>query len=246
MDQIWYVLPIVMFAAVVRGYSGFGFAVIAVIGLNFFFDPQQSVAIILSLDLICSLNLWKQATKQANLPVLKKLIFGAFLGIPIGYCFLFFMPSEILKLLICFVVLALTILLLSSFRPFDAEKNNTKIAFGLASGAGTASASIGGPMIVYYMLSSNLSIISQRATMILFFIASEALSLITLAGGGLIDEKLPKALLILVIPTLLSVHYGQYLFNRKPPLSLKSFALPIMTIVSLLGIVNSSHALIAQ
>lgn len=71
MEQIWYVLPIVIFAAVVRGYSGFGFAVIAVVGLNLFFKPQQSVAIVLSLDLICSLNLWRQAVKQAHFPALK-------------------------------------------------------------------------------------------------------------------------------------------------------------------------------
>jgi len=243
-EQIWFVIPIVMFAAVVRGYSGFGFAVIAVVGLNFFFEPKQSVAIVLSLDLICSINLWKQALKQADLTILKKLIMGSLLGIPIGYCFLLFIPAETLKLLICFGILALALLLFSSFRPFNANKSSTKFGFGLASGAGTASASIGGPMIVYYMLSSHLTTSAQRATMILFFIASEALAVTTLIGGGLVDSTLPKALLILTIPTLLSVHYGQILFNRKPPLSLKSFALPIMTVVALLGIANSTMTML--
>ena len=246
MEQIWYVMPIVIFAAIVRGYSGFGFAVIAVVGLNFFFEPQQSVAIVLSLDLICSLNLWKQAVKQANFSTLKKLIFGAVLGIPIGYCFLLFIPAEILKLLICFGILILAMLLFSSFRPFDADKNSSKIGFGLASGAGTASASIGGPMIVYYMLSSHLSTSTQRATMILFFIASEGLAVIMLITGGLVDSTLPKALLILTIPTLFAVRYGQYLFNRKPPDSLKSFALPIMVIVAFIGLVKTVSTMLAS
>ena len=239
MEQIWYVMPIVMFAAIVRGYSGFGFAVIAVVGLNFFFEPQQSVAIVLSLDLLCSINLWKQAVKQADFPTLRKLIFGAILGIPIGYCFLIFIPAEILKVLICVAILVLALLLFSSFRPFNADKNNTKISFGLASGAGTASASIGGPMIVYYMLSSHLSTSTQRATMILFFIASEGIAVISLISGGLTDSTLPKAVLILIIPALIAVKYGQHLFNKKPPTSLKSFALPIMVIIALLGMVNS-------
>jgi len=56
-----------MFAAVVRGYSRFGFAVITVVGLILFFEPQQSVAITLSLDLICSINLYNQAIKQADI-----------------------------------------------------------------------------------------------------------------------------------------------------------------------------------
>lgn len=240
MEEIWFVLPVVIFAAVIRGYSGFGFAVIAVVGLNFFFEPKQSVLIVLSLDLICSLNLWRQAIKQANFPTLKKLIIGSILGIPIGYVFLLIIPAEILKLLICFGVLILAALLFSNFRAFDSNKTATKISFGLASGAGTASASIGGPMIVYYMLASNLSTSTQRATMILFFITSESLAIITLISGGLVDNTLPQALLILTFPTIAAVYFGQYLFNRKPPQSLKSFALPIMVIVALLGIINTT------
>ena len=243
MEQIWYVIPVVMFAAVVRGYSGFGFAVIAVVGLNLFFEPQQSVAIILSLDLICSLNLFRQAFKQADFSVLKALIIGSILGIPVGYCSLLFIPADILKLLICLGILILALLLCSKTRPLNANKKSIKLGFGIASGAGTASASIGGPMIVYYMLSSNLPTSTQRATMILFFIASEALALLTLFTGGLVDAMLPKALLILVIPTLASVYYGQHLFNRNPPQSLKSFALPVMIIVAVLGIINASLTL---
>ena len=239
MEQIWYVIPVVMFAAAVRGYSGFGFAVIAVVGLNFFFEPKQSVAIVLSLDLLCSINLWKQAVKQADFSVLKNLILGSILGIPIGYCFLLFIPADILKLLICIAILVLAMLLFSSFRPFDASKNSSKIGFGLASGAGTASASIGGPMIVYYMLSSHLNTSAQRATMILFFIASEGIAIMSLIAGGQTDSTLFKAVLILILPTLLAVKYGQYQFNKKPPESLKSFALPIMVIVAVLGMIPS-------
>ncbi len=240
MEQIWLAIPIVMFAGVVRGFSGFGFTAIAVVGLNFFLEPQQSVAVVLSLDVICSVNLWRAALKQADLTTLKKLIFGSVLGIPVGYCFLLLIPAEILKLLICIVILGLSLLLFSEFRPFNAEKTSTKIGFGLASGAGTASASVGGPMILYYMLSSNLSTSSQRATMILFFIASELVAVIGLIAGGMVDSTLPKAILILVIPTLIAGYVGQVLFKRKPPQSLKSFALPVMIAVALLGIINSA------
>jgi len=243
-EQIWLVIPVVIFAGVVRGFSGFGFAAIAVVGLNFFLEPQQSVALVLSLDLICSINLWRAALKQADFATLKKLIMGSLLGIPLGYCFLLLIPSEILKAMICFIIIALSLLLFSKFRPFNADETGTKIGFGLASGAGTASASVGGPMIVYYMLSSNLSTGSQRATMILFFMASEGLAIITLIASGVVDNTLPKAILILVIPTLIAVQLGQFLFHRKPPQSLKSFALPVMMLVALIGLINSGLILL--
>lgn len=245
MEQIWLAIPVVIFAGIVRGFSGFGFAAIAVVGLNFLLEPKQSVAVVLALDLICSVNLWQTARKEADFDTLKKLIIGALLGIPIGYCILQLIPAEILKLLICLCILGLSLLLFSKFNMFNAQKIKTKIGFGLASGAGTASASVGGPMIVYYMLSSNLSTSTQRATMILFFITSEFLALATLAIGGAVDGTLPKALLILILPTLIAVQYGQFMFKRKPPKSLKSFALPVMTAVAILGIVNSSIILLS-
>ena len=94
MDNIWWVIPVVVFAGVVRGYSGFGFAVISVIGLNFFLEPKQSVAVVLSLDLICSINLLKKAINQANFETLKKLTIGSLLGIPIGYtCLLLYLQK---------------------------------------------------------------------------------------------------------------------------------------------------------
>lgn len=244
MEHIYYAIPIVMFAGAVRGFSGFGFAVIAVVGLNLFFAPKVSVAIVLALDLICSINLWRQALKQADFTVLKKLIFGSILGIPVGYTLLLAIPADILKLLICITILILALLLFASSTPFNANKTQTKVGFGLASGAGTASASIGGPMIVYYMLSSDLNASTQRATMILFFIASEALALITLISGGLVDKTVLSGLAVLLLPTLIAVRFGQYLFNRKPPQSLKSFALPIMLTVAILGIIKTSTSLL--
>tara|TARA_R110001583_G_scaffold1583_3_gene12323 strand:- start:2593 stop:3327 length:735 start_codon:yes stop_codon:yes gene_type:complete len=244
MEQIWLVIPVVIFAGIVRGFSGFGFAAIAVVGLNFFLLPQQSVILVLSLDLICSLNLWRAALKQADFHTLKRLIVGSLLGIPIGYCFLLLIPAEIIKIMICLIILGLCFLLLSTFRPFNADKVATKIGFGLASGAGTASASVGGPMIVYYMLSSSLSTSTQRATMILFFIVSELLALSTLVIGGVADSTLPQAFLVLIIPTLIAVQIGQFLFHRKPPQSLKSFALPVMISMALLGLINSTLMII--
>lgn len=238
------IIPVIMFAGVVRGYSGFGFAAVSIVGANLFLEPRQSVAIILSLDVFCSIGLFKAAIDQADYKTLKNLIIGSILGIPVGYSLLLMIPADILKLLICCAILALCLLLFVEYKPFNADKAVTKLGFGLASGAGTASASVGGPMIVYYMLSSDLSTSAQRATMILFFITSELLALITLIAGGTTDMLVLKAVLILVLPTLIAVRYGQALFQRKQPQSLKSFALPVIISVSVLGIINASLTLL--
>jgi uncharacterized membrane protein YfcA len=86
------------------------------------------------------------------------------------------------------------------------------------------------------MLSSQLSSSAQRATMIMFFVVSELVALAALTAGGLINVEVVKMTLILLIPTLIGVRVGQALFNRKPPASLKQFALPLMFMIAVLGI----------
>ena len=81
--------------------------------------------------------------------------------------------------------------------------------------------------------------------MILFFITSELLAICTLIIGGTVDSTVLKGVLILILPTIIAVQYGQVLFKKKPPQSLKSFALPVMMVVATLGIINSSFILMS-
>lgn len=245
MDYIWLIAPIVLFAGIVRGFSGFGFAAISIIGVNLFFEPQQSVAIILALDILCSVGLWRTAVREADFQTLKHLTIGAAVGIPIGYGVLLLIPAEILKCFVCLGILGLSLLLFTERKTIGGNNTGTRLGFGIVAGVFTSSASVGGPVVIYYMLSSKLSPKTQRATMILFFIISESLAFITLVMGDVMDSTIIKTVAILAIPTLLAVRFGQALFHRRPPKSLKSFALPVIIIVALLGLMNSLIVLTA-
>ncbi len=234
-ENFWLCIPVVCIAALVRGYSGFGFAAIAVVGFNFVMPPQQSIPIVLGLDLVCSISLWRQAKKQADYGVFKALTAGSFIGIPIGLGLLLVVPAELLKLLICLIILISSLLLIIDIRIRHSNQPKIIAVFGLLSGMGTASASVGGPVIVLYMLSSALNAQTQRATMILFFIVSEVIALVALLSSGIIDMAMLTVFLLLIIPTLLTARIGQWLFNRKPPISLKHFALPVLIFISLIG-----------
>lgn len=243
MNQIWLIIPIIVFAGIIRGYSGFGFAIIAIIGMNLFFEPQQSVVIVLALDLICSIGLWRKAVQQADFQILKSLIIGAAMGIPIGYSVLLLIPADVLKFLICLGILGLAMLLFSEVRLLKTDGGRAKIGYGVVSGICTSSASAGGPIVIYYMLSSQLSPHTQRATLILFFIISDLLACSALLMGGMVDTHILKTVLMLTLPALIAVRIGQALFYRKPPQSLKSFALPVIIVVAVAGMIKSAIVL---
>lgn len=243
-ENAWLLLvPVVLISGLVRGYIGFGFAAVAVVGMNLLLTPQQSVPVILALDVICSAPLLRQAVRQADRPTFNLLTLGSLLGIPVGLGLLLLVPGEWLKLGICVSILMICLLLALDVRFRNTEKPTTKLAFGIIAGASTSSSSVGGPIIAAYMLSSQLSSATQRATMILFFVVSELIAMIALLISGLITAEVLKLTLLLLLPTLLAVRAGQWLFNRRQPHSFKVTALPIMAMVALLGITASVKAL---
>lgn len=240
MENLVYLLPIVFFAGIVRGYSGFGFAVIAVIGLNLFLAPAESVPIVLGLDFICSIGLLRQALKQAHIDTFKTLVAGSMVGIPIGLLLIYIVPATWLKIAICSFVLILVALLLQKPKPLHKDSVKRRFVTGIASGTGASSASIGGPMVLFYILSSPLDVTTQRATMILFFIASDLMALV---GLGLSQSSSNHFVFLhlawLIIPTLAGVKIGQYLFNKQPPKSFKTLSLPLMVMIAVIGLIDA-------
>ncbi len=243
-ESVWiYLVPMVVVAGLVRGYTGFGFASVAIVGMNLFLDPQQSVPVILSLDILCSAPLLRQAVHQGDVPTFRLLTLGSLLGIPIGLGLLLLIPSEPLKLGICVLILLVCLLLALNIRFQGTDKLSTRLGFGVVAGTATAASSVGGPIIVSYMLSSSLNPTAQRGTMIMFFVVSELLALGALFSSGLVGIAVLQLTAILLLPTLLAVRGGQYLFNYRPPASFKYLALPTMVMVAFLGISASYREL---
>lgn len=234
---------VVIIAGMIRGFTGFGFAAVAVVGMNLFLTPQQSIPVVLGLDILCCAPLIRQAIKQGDKPTFKLLTLGSIIGIPFGLGLLLFLPSATLKLAICIAILFFSALLIMDFRVKKTDRASVKLGFGVTAGASTAAASVGGPIIVCYMLSSQLSAATQRATMIMFFVVSESIALAALFFSGLVGKEEIMLTGILLIPTLIAVRLGQSLFNRRPPKSLKHFAIPILVMVALLGISASAGEL---
>ncbi len=55
-------------AGLVRGYSGFGFAMLLALGLLTRLTPAQVVPVALMLDLACSVSLWPAALRNFHVP----------------------------------------------------------------------------------------------------------------------------------------------------------------------------------
>ncbi len=235
-DHLELAVLLVALAALVRGYTGFGFAAIAITGLNLIWPPQLSVPVILLLDLIGTVGLLKPALKHVDKGLCLRLGQGALIGIPLGLTILIQVPDTWLKLSISAGVLLMTLLLIR--RPATSAREYpwlTRIV-GSVSGAFTAAASVGGLPVVCYLLTTPTNPVIQRASMVIFLAATDLLALLMLYLSDVFDASLIDPVLILLLPTLVGVQLGQWAFNRLRPSSFHPVALPVLALLSVSGL----------
>jgi len=243
-DLGWAML-LILVAAMVRGYTGFGFAAVAITGLNLVWPPQISVPVIILLDLIGSLSLLGSAWPESDRGLIGRLSSGAMVGIPLGLTLLIQLPENLLKLAINSGVLLMTLLLIIRSHRAPCERFwLTRIAGGI-SGAFTAAASIGGLPIVCYLMGTPLDTRTQRASMVIFLAATDLVVLMLMAGSGLLGLHLVFPILLLLLPTLLGVHLGKVAFHHFRPKSFHPVALPILTVLSVSGLWLSLRTLMS-
>ncbi|MFA6180478.1 MAG: sulfite exporter TauE/SafE family protein, partial [Candidatus Methylopumilus sp.] len=94
------------FGGVVRGYSGFGFALAAVPILTIGLPPSVAVSAVFPLELAIGLLTLPSERKNIDFRVLRRLTFGAAIGTPFGVTVLRALPTEWMRILIGLAVAA--------------------------------------------------------------------------------------------------------------------------------------------
>jgi len=234
---------IVFLASIVRGYTGFGFAAIAISGLNLIWPAQVSVPVTLFIDVISAIRLLPSARRDADISMVKNLSLGAVMGIPVGLSMLLFIPDQPLKLMISALILFMAIgLYFSPNFNITVRTSHTRFV-GAVSGGFTAAASVGGLPLICYLMSTAQSALVQRATIVVFLACTDLVSIGLLLLSDVVDLSIWQPVLLLLIPAVAGVQCGHWLFTRRPPQTYRTIALPILTLLSLVTLLYSSQQL---
>ncbi|WOG27446.1 sulfite exporter TauE/SafE family protein [Endozoicomonas sp. 8E] len=225
----------VLFAGLVRGYSGFGFAIIAALCLSLVYSPFDAVAIALTLDLLSSLCLLPGVRRQVNRRLLTMLSLGMLGAIPVSLLFISVISAGELKMMIAGFSLIAGALIMFDLR-FTWLNHRYAMLAGALSGFGMTTASAGGPPLVLYLLNLSLKAIEIRATAILFFILSSATSLLGLLYVDAISARSIQFSLVLFPVAMLGSLLGKKLFDLYPDSSPKNTVAPILMMLALLTI----------
>ncbi|WP_280564456.1 sulfite exporter TauE/SafE family protein [Chromohalobacter sp. 48-RD10] len=230
-------MSLALLAGMVRGYCGFGFAMLMALGLMLFMAPIQAVPLALALDLVASMGLWRRALRHADWPCLRYLLLGMAVTTLIGVWLLASVPAWPMRIVVALLAMGGAVALLCQ-RDAASAAHTTHLP-GVTLGAGGASglcmtlASAGGPPLMLYLLYRRMPPLAMRATAIVFFAASSSASLLGLGLAGALHIGTWHWAAWLLFPALLGNVLGQWRFERAPPRSLKTSVAPLLIGLSL-------------
>jgi uncharacterized membrane protein YfcA len=211
-------------AGVMRGYSGFGTAILLAPVFATLWGPRAGVPVLLLMELFVSAQLLPRALGEADKRMVLPLGLAAAVATPLGIWVLLHADAEGLRRAIGALVLVFGLLLLSPWRYHGPRPLGLNLAVGAMGGLLKGATGMSGPPVILYLLSGPEEVRRHRANLILFFGLIAIVSVIPPIWNGLMgQEALIRAALLLPV-MLVCVPLGARMFHLVPPRWYRRFA----------------------
>ncbi len=230
-------------AAFVRGFTGFGLAVVGVPLLTLFFAPAEIVPSIMILAILAGLQLLPKIWRSIDWRLLAPTIAGLLVATPFGTCLLAGISADAMRVLIGAAVLAASAAVQLGFRFKQRPNAAISAGFGAIAGLTGGAAAMPGPSVIFLFLSTPIAVDAARATLVLFFQVSAMASAVSAALGGLMH---PASLILgaALLPAMLLGNWlGDRVFDRA---SAKAYRPVVVLLLAGLGIVAVARGLAGE
>jgi uncharacterized membrane protein YfcA len=224
----------IFLAAIVRGYSGFGFSLLAITSLSLVLEPAEIVPSIFMLEIAASLHLLPSIWRDVHWRSLLPLIAGCLIATPFGVMLLASVPPALMQLALSVFVLIATILLWRGFALKSIPGTAGAAAAGAAAGFGNGAFGIAGPPVILFYFSSPAGHAMGRASLIAFFLATDIIGLPLLASEGLVTTDAFYRAIIFLVPLIVGVWLGARSFKTANPARFRRIILILLAILAIL------------
>ena len=215
-------------AAVVRGYSGFGFSLLSITALSLFFEPRAIIPSIFILEVAASAHLMISAWRDVHWQSLRRLAAGCLVGTPAGVYVLARVPAAPLTVALSVIVLLLASLLARGFVLRAMPGRTATVATGLASGLLNGSIGIGGPPVIMFFFGSPAGVATGRASMIAYFLITDVLALAWQWHESLLNRDVLARALVYAPALGAGVWLGNRAFATVNPERFRSWVLRLL------------------
>ncbi len=230
-------MVVVLAAAIVRGYSGFGFSALLVTTLALVMTPAEVVPIALMLEVAASVHMLPKVWREVDRKLVGWLLAGAIIASPVGVSLLASLPANPMRITLYIICLAAVGIIWRGYKAPDGHGTGRVFGAGLISGVVNGATAMGGLMVVIFMLTGSLSAAAMRASLIAFFLILDSLAALMAGYEGLLSpDTLTRTAIFLPILVLGNM-LGHRKFVASAPESFKRFTLILLMVISISGLV---------
>ncbi len=215
-------------AAIVRGYSGFGFSLLVITALSIVIPPRDIVPSIFMMEIAASLHLLPGVWREVHWRATGTLLAGCLVATPFGVWALAHVPAAPMTLAIALFVLGSAVLLARGFAFKAMPGRFATVATGAAAGLFNGAFGMAGPPVILFFFSSPAGATVGRASLIAFFIGTDTMGLGFQAREGLIGWDDAVRALVYLPPLLAGIWLGARAFRGADPARFRVWVLRLL------------------
>ncbi len=220
-------------SGLVRGFSGFGSALIYMPLISAVYGPSIAAATLLIIDTVCALPFALHAMPQCNWREVAPVSLAACVALPLGAMALVLVDPFWLRWFIVVLVLAALAALASGWRYHGRPTIAASLGVGTLAGFGAGAVQIGAPPLLVFWLGGANKAVTVRANIMVYFIVQDALSFVAYYWNGLFTGKVFALALLFGLPFGVALAAGVYSFHGSSEALYRRVAYVIIAIAGI-------------
>jgi hypothetical protein len=226
----------VLVAGLMRGFAGFGSAILMAPILAILFGPVHMVPLVSCLELPMGAMLFAGVRKDVDWRFVGPLSAIAMIAMPAGVWMLLSLDAGTLTKFVSVIVLLFVGVLVSGWRYRGPRPLPLTLGIGGVSGAMMATTSVGGPPVLIYMLAAELPALTVRANIVAYYLLTGfVLIVIVMLASPTGVAALVDAILLLPI-ILIGSWIGSRLAGKASERVYRAIAYAFLTTAGFIGL----------
>ncbi|WP_299414889.1 sulfite exporter TauE/SafE family protein [uncultured Sulfitobacter sp.] len=235
-DGLIWLVAAVFVAGLVRGFAGFGSAMIIMPVASTVLSPVEAVIFLICAELVGPLPNAPAAWRDGEPREVGLLVLGAIIALPLGIWALTTMDATVFGWVVSIAVITLLALTVSGWRLKGALTRRLTVTAGALGGFMTGFAGIPGPPVIMLYMASMLPVSVIRANFLLYLVALDFLLFPMLWALGLMNWPIAFLGLLVGIPNLVANMLGARLFDPNRERLFRTVAYLVIAASAIVGL----------
>ncbi|MFD0860398.1 sulfite exporter TauE/SafE family protein [Roseovarius aquimarinus] len=232
----WWLAVTLAAAGIVRGFTGFGSALIFVPVAGIFLPPVHVIAIIALVEIASIGALVPRAWAHADKGQVALLVLAALPTVPMGLWIMDLLDATIVRWIVAVFAGGTLLALVSGWHYSGRTTLWVVIAIGAVAGLLGGMTGLTGPVVVLFYLAGGRVAQTVRANTILFLGAMDVVIVANLMLRGFTDMSILWLAALLSVPYFVGMLAGQALFNPAQEALYRRAALTVIGFAVLAGL----------